>query len=485
MTTANKHQYRLNRLLLIDGALVQGQGTEIAVENPATENIIARVPSASPEQIDAAVLSAQRTLTDSNWTDPTFRSASIDGIADLLEQHEDELVSIIVDEVGTPISTAQSLHVKIAVAHLQHAAKATIIDRTRDLGNHRDPVRSRSIIAYRPVGVVAAIAAYNYPLLISVAKLANAWAAGCTTVLLPSAQAPLSVLRFAELAAASSLPSGVLNVVLGDAEIGQALTSHPHIDKVSFTGSVQTGRAVMMQAAHNITGVTLELGGKSAAILLPGSDYAAITKAVHSRYLRNAGQGCGSPTRILVERTRMEEFIEHSRKAFDQFEVGDPWSPSVLVGPLISGSHKKRVQSYITTALQNGAEILAGGGECQIPVGHYMNPTLIGGVTNQDPIAREELFGPVAVLLPYDDIEEALAIANDSQLGLTASLFGPVEIARKLASRLRVGTVTINGGGGLRPDAPLCGYNDSGIGAEGGEDGIREFLRPQHIQWPE
>jgi len=241
----------------------------------------------------------------------------------------------------------------------------------------------------------------------------------------------------------------------------------------------------MTQASQNITGVTLELGGKSAAILLPGSDYATIAEAVHTRYLRNAGQGCGSPTRILVERQRMAEFIEHSRKAFDRFEVGDPWSPSVLIGPLISRSHKERVKSYIAHALENGAKILAGGGECQIRTGHYMNPALIGGVTNQDPIAREELFGPVAVLLAYDDIEDALAIANDSELGLTASLFGPVEIAQKLAGRLRVGTVTINGGGGLRPDAPLCGYNNSGVGAEGGEDGIREFLQPQHIQWPQ
>ncbi len=469
---------------LIGGRAVDGAGPEFEIENPATEEIIATVRAASPTQVNEAVESARNAFFQGHWSDPALRAGCIDRLADLLEAHEEELVALLVAEVGTPIATARPLHVKVAVSHLRHAAEAAQVDRTVDLGAHHDPVSSHSLIAYRPIGVVAAIAAYNYPLLISAAKLGNAWAAGCTTVLLPSSQAPLAVLRLGELAMQAGFPAGVLNVIVGGPEIGEALTAHPHVDKVSFTGSVRTGQAVMAQAARNLTSVTLELGGKSGAILLPGSNHEALAEGVHARYLRNAGQGCASPTRILVERARIGEFIDASRVAFAGFEVGDPWRESVLVGPLISRAHRDHVEAMVAQAIGRGAEIVAGGGKATMAKGHFMNPALLAGVTNGDRIAREELFGPVGVLLPYDDVDEAVAIANDSEFGLTASLFGPTETCLALAPRLRVGTVTINGGGGLRPDAPLCGFNDSGIGSEGGEDGVREFLKTQHIQFP-
>ncbi|MEA3001884.1 MAG: aldehyde dehydrogenase [Sphingomonadales bacterium] len=468
--------------LLIGGELLAGEGEAFDVHDPATEATLASPRAASLRQVEQAVASARAAFHGGTWGDAEKRSRCITRLADLIEQNSEELLALIVAEVGTPITTARSLQVPGATAHLRHAAQAALRDRDVDLGRHELPVPSRSQIFYRPVGVVAAISAYNYPLLTACAKLGGAWAAGCTTVLLPSSLTPLGVLRFAELVLEAGFPPGVFNLVLGGPEVGEALTGHPGLDKVTFTGSVRTGRSVMRQAAANVTGVTLELGGKSAAILLPGEDYAPVVEPIHARYLRNAGQGCQSPTRILVERARLDEFLTLSSAYFRTVKVGDPWDADTLVGPLITAVHRDWVERFVADAVDRGARIVAGGGRPDQARGHFMNPILIAGVTNSDPIVREELFAPVGIVLPYDDIEQAVAIANDSDLGLAASLFGDAAQCAQIAPRLRVGTVSINNGGGLRADAPLCGFGDSGIGSEGGEDGVREFLKTQHVQ---
>lgn len=471
-------------LPFIDGRPVEGAGEIIAVENPATEEIIAHIRASSVAQVDAAVASARRAFDAGTWADPALRSRCIDRLADLMEEHEDELLALIIAEVGTPVSLARMLQIGVAVKHFRYAAQAALIDRTRDMGEHHDPIASHSIITYVPVGVVAAVTAYNYPLLLAAAKVGAAWAAGCTTVLLPSPQTPLATLRLVELAHEAGFPAGVLNMVVGGPDVGRALTGHPDIDKASFTGSVAVGREVMLQAARNLNDVSLELGGKSAAIVFPGVDFAGPAAAIHGRYLRNAGQGCGSPTRILVEQSRLDEFIAASQVAYAAIKVGDPWDPAAIAGPLVSAAQRARVEAYVAEALEQGGRIVAGGGRPDFPKGYYMNPTLIAGVTNAHRIAREELFGPVGVLLGYRDIDEALAIANDSELGLTASLFGPVEECKAAALRLRVGTVTINGGGGMRVDIPMTGFKNSGIGSEWGEEGVMEFLQTRHVQWP-
>jgi aldehyde dehydrogenase (NAD+) len=254
------------------------------------------------------------------------------------------------------------------------------------------------------------------------------------------------------------------------------------VGKVSFTGSVDVGRKVMLQAAQNITDVVLELGGKSAAIVLPGANVEALAMSLHSRYMRNAGQGCQSPTRHLVPRELFDDYIDASREAYARIPVGDPWDPSTLTGPLISQAHRDRVEGYIARAQQAGGRILLGGGR-PLEQGWFLNSTLVGGVDNRSEIARSELFAPVALAIPYDSIDEAIAMANDSDFGLAAYIYGPHDLAMETAEKMEVGNVYLNGLGQPRVDAVLTGRKVSGIGHEWGDDGIAEYLQAKHIQW--
>jgi aldehyde dehydrogenase (NAD+)/betaine-aldehyde dehydrogenase len=240
----------------------------------------------------------------------------------------------------------------------------------------------------------------------------------------------------------------------------------------------------MRQAATHLSGVVLELGGKSPAILLPDADISAVAPGIHLRYCRNGGQACAAPTRILVPRSGWEEFLDVSRRTYAEVQVGDPLDPRTVVGPMITAQHRDRVEGYVAGALAQGATIAAGGGRPDLRRGWYTNPVLLVDVDNSWPVAQEEIFGPVAVATPYRDLDEAVGIANDSRYGLHAYLFGAdTDRARSVASRLRAGSVSINGGGGFRPDAPMGGFGASGIGRELGKWGIHEYLEPQHVQW--
>jgi aldehyde dehydrogenase (NAD+)/betaine-aldehyde dehydrogenase len=276
----------------------------------------------------------------------------------------------------------------------------------------------------------------------------------------------------------------VVNVLAGEAEVARQLTESTMVDKVSFTGSTAVGRHVMRQAANGLAGVMLELGGKSPLLVLPGTELAPIVLPIHLRYSRNAGQGCMSPTRLLVHRPQWDEFLERSAAAYDEIVVGDPWDRATDVGPLIRPEHRASVEYFVEEAVEQGGRIAAGGGRPPMERGWYTNPTLVVNVDNSSRIAREEIFGPVAVALPYGDVDEAVRIANDSPYGLAAYVYGAhTDAALDVASRLRAGTVSVNGGGGLRPDATIGGFKQSGIGREQGRWGIEEFLEPQHIQW--
>jgi len=473
--------------LLIDGALVAGRGEPLTVEDPATEERIAVLHVADAGQVDDAVAAARAAL-DGPWgqVSPAERAEMMHGFADVLDKYLDDFTDAVIAEVGTPIAVAKGLQVQVPAAHLRWYADQAAVDRTEHLGEHSGPVQSRSDVAYRPVGVVAAVTAYNYPLTLAMHKVGAALAAGCTLVLMPSPRTPITTLLLARAAAESALPPGVLNVVIGGADVGQQLTSHPDVAKVTFTGSAQVGVQVMRQAATNLSGVVLELGGKSPAIFCPDADFAAHVPAVHLRYARNGGQACAAPTRLLVPRARWDEFLEISREVYaNQLVVGDPRDPATVVGPMIDAAHRARVEKYVDDALAQGAKIAAGGGRPDLPRGHYVNPTLLIDVDNSWPVAQEEIFGPVAVAMPYDSIDEAVRIANDSRFGLHAYVYaGDVETGKALASQLRAGSVTVNGGGGFRPDAPMGGFGISGVGRELGHWGIHEYLEPQHIQWP-
>jgi aldehyde dehydrogenase (NAD+)/betaine-aldehyde dehydrogenase len=469
VTPADPPTLDLHTHLLIDGVLVAGQGQPLAVDNPATEQIIVTLSQASIEQVDQAVIAARRAFDSGACRNPDQRAAVLRRAADLLERQSQEFTSLLVQEIGTPISVCRSLQVDTPVKLLRFLADQTHLDRSRHLGRDSMPPVSESVIRYEPVGVVAGIGAYNNPLLYIASKCCAAYAVGCASVFLPSALTPLAALKFGEILLEAGLPPGALNIIVGDAGIGRALTAHPEVD--------------MMQASAGIKDVVLELGGKSAGIVLPNSDLAHAAMSLHGRYIRNAGQGCQSPTRLLVPTANFDEFVDISRDVYGKIPVGDPWNPASVAGPLISKAHRARVEDYVQRALHAGGTLLAGGGRPNLERGWYMNAALIGGLSNDAELSRDELFAPVAVIIPYRNIDHAIAIANDSKLGLAASIFGPLDAAKSVAEKLQVGSVYINGGGNFRPDSVISGWKQSGVGAEWGEDGLREFLVPKHIQW--
>lgn len=476
---------RWNLKSLCDGVFIDGDGETLNVQNPATEAIVATGQLLSVKQLDIAMRAARAAFNSGCWRDGQVRKEALTRLAELVEECETDLTESLVGEIGTPSWLCGAFHVPACASMLRFFAAQSIVDRTEVLTRDQRVPVSDAMIRYEPMGVVAAIGAYNSPLWMLGAKAGAALAAGCSVVFMSSPLAPITAMLFAELAREAGIPSGVLNVVVGGPEIGTALTTHPETDKITFTGSVPTGSHVMQQAAQGIKGVVLELGGKSAALVLPSADLEKIALPLHARYLRNAGQACQAPTRLLVHEDQYEEFVECSRRAFAKIQVGDPWDPQTVVGPLISEAHRDRVEARVARALGEGAKIVLGGGRPENqPLGWFMNPTMVGGIGNESDLARNEVFGPVSVILTYKDIDDAIAIANDSPLGLAAHIYGDLDEAKAVAERLHAGTITINGGGLLRVDGVMRGWKHSGIGSELGEEGLREFLEAKFIQWP-
>ena len=470
--------------LTIEGRSAAGNGQRWHVFNPATEEVMATVTGASAEQLDEAVRSSQAAFATWSATAGIERRQHLHQLADSMENAKDRLLTTLVNEVGSPASWARSMQVDLAIEHLRWQAEAAAVDRTERLGAWSVPWPSESEVALRPAGVVAAIAPYNSPLNLAIFKVGAALAAGCTTVVLPSPRTPLTTLLLGALTVEAGLPAGVVNVVAGQADIGQQLTVHPAVDRVSFTGSDTVGAEIMRQAAGDLKGVTLELGGKSASIVLPDVDVASVATDMHLRWSRNGGQGCAALARLLVHRDVYDDFLDASASAFDQMRVGDPWDPATTVGPMIRPEHRQRVQGYINSAIDEGGAIVHQGVGELPERGWYINPVLIGGLSPSARAVQEEIFGPVAVVLPYEDEDHAIQLANGTKYGLAANIWtGDVDRGRALAARIRAGTVWINGGGGMRPDAPFGGFGQSGIGRECGEWGIREYLEPQHVQW--
>lgn len=475
----------------IDGSWVPGDGATFESVSPSTGQMMATWQGTSPAQAEAAVRAARRSFDAGPWQGmlPAGRADILRRLADLIDDHAEELAQLVVDEVGSPITLARSLQVGQPAINFRWAADAA--ERgprggyEERLGVQDGPAASESVLIQEPVGVVAAITPYNYPINMISWKAAPALAAGCSVVLLPSPQGTLCTAAFMHLAERAGLPPGVLNLITGGADVGLALTSHPDVDLVSFTGSNQVGAAVMRQAAETNKKLILELGGKSAAILLPSADFDSAIGATILRFCRNAGQGCGATTRILVPAARMQEFMGKALDFIrDHVRVDDPHNPATDVGPLISAAHLARVKNYIRKSLDDGGRVLIGGDSRGTPDGgYYLNPTLIDGVSADAEIAQTELFAPVAVLLPYDTVDEAIEIANNSIYGLNALVWGDLQEAVEVGHRIRSGTVAINGGGGMRPDAPWSGAKQSGVGAEMGEAGFSEFFRVKHLQW--
>jgi len=475
----------------IAGQWQSGEGEPIRSVDPSTGDVVAEIPGSSIRQVEQAITAARQAFDGGEWsrTSPRDRAAMLARLADLIEQNQEDLARMVVTEVGSPITLARSLQVSMPAVNFRWWSEAAIRGPRDGLEEpmtlHHDPVTTSSMLLREPVGVVGAITAYNYPINLVSWKLGPSLAAGCTNVLIPSPKGVLCTLALMQLIEEAGFPPGAVNLVYGPPAVTETVCTSEQVDMVSFTGSVPVGATVMALAAKTIKKVVLELGGKSPNILLPGTDVASTVAGSVFRFCRNAGQGCGATTRTLVPRADFDGFVDAAASFMGDLVVDDPHRDDTVVGPLITDEHRQRVEGYLARAVDGGADLVVGGGRpSHLPKGYFLEPTLVSGVVNDAEISQEELFAPVGVVIPYDDVDEAAAIANATRFGLNANVWGPTGDAIDFARRVRSGTVTINGGGGMRPEAPWGGYRESGIGRECGEEGFREFFEVKHVQWP-
>jgi len=475
----------------IDGRWVDGDGdSSITSLNPATTKTIREVRAVAPGQTEQAILAARRAFDEGPWAgwSPRDRSAVLLELADVVERNAEDLLEIVVTEVGAPVWLTRSMQVAMPIANLRWAADMALKGPQggyeQALAPDWSSPASSSLLQRVPVGVVAGITGYNFPINSVIWKLGPGLAAGCTLVFKGSPRTPLSTMALMKLVDQVGLPPGVVNCLVGDNDCGEMLADHDAVDMVMFTGSLAVGRRIMTTAARTTKRLVLELGGKSATILLPGADIPSLVGASIMRWARNSGQGCGSTTRTLVPRDAYDEYAQAAGAYIGALKIGSPWEEDTDLGPLIRSEQRDFVEGHLRRALDRGATLIAGGGRPDGYEGFFMNAALVGGIDNTDEVAREELFGPVGVLLPYDTVEEAIAIAHDSPYALHAAVYGPPADAYAVAKRLRTGAVSINGGGFMRPDGPWGGFKLSGTGREMGEDGFREFFQVKHLQWP-
>ncbi|MGO9085481.1 MAG: aldehyde dehydrogenase family protein [Terriglobales bacterium] len=461
------------RKFYIDGKWVNPlQGTDLTVTNPANEEPIATITLGSAADVGIAVAAAKKAFTSYSETSPEQRLALLRRIIEVYQAKSSEMAETISLEMGAPISLSRKAQVPAGLAHLSEAARVLEHFKFEEL-------QGSTLMRKEAIGVCGLITPWNWPMNQIACKVAPALASGCTMVLKPSELAPLSAYLFAQILDEAGLPPGVFNLVNGDGPtVGSALASHPDVAMVSFTGSTRAGVAVATAAAPTVKRVTQELGGKSANIVLGDADLVKAVKEGVQACFRNAGQSCNAPTRMLVPRSRMAEAAMAAKQEAEAAKVGDPRREDTTVGPLVSRAQFEKVQQRINQGIQEGATLVIGGsGRPEgLGRGYFTRPTVFAGVRNEMAIAREEIFGPVLCIIPYEDEDDAVRIANDSPYGLAGFVTsGNLERARQVAKRIRAGNVHING---ARVDFRACfgGYKQSGNGREWGEAGIEEFL---------
>ncbi|MEV0588499.1 aldehyde dehydrogenase family protein [Nonomuraea sp. NPDC050310] len=466
------------RQLYIDGAWIASvSGEGIDVVNPATEEIIDRVPAGAPQDVDAAVRAARAAFPAWSGTAPAARGKILATAADLLRERAPELAKLIATDMGAPYAFALKVQAQLPATVLAgYAELAETHPRERRVGT--------SLVVKEPVGVVAAITPWNYPLHQIVCKLAPALAAGCTVVLKPSEVAPLAAYALAGILHEAGLPAGVFNLVSGRGPVvGEALAAHPGVDLVSFTGSSAAGRRVAALAAETVKRVTLELGGKSASLILPDADLATAVKVSVAGAFVNSGQTCSALSRMLVHRDVYDQAVRLAAEAAAKYTVGDPFAEGVRLGPLVSAQQRDRVVRYINRGQEEGARLITGGTDSPFERGFYVEPTVFAGVEPGMTIEQEEIFGPVLSIVPYMNEDQAVAIADGTPYGLAGAVWaGSEERAVAVARRLRTGQVAINGGS-FNPQAPFGGYKQSGIGRELGVEGLEEFFETKSLQF--
>ncbi|MBB2910920.1 aldehyde dehydrogenase (NAD+) [Streptosporangium becharense] len=467
------------RHLYLNGAWQPSASREgIDVVNPATEETIDRVPAGSPADVEVAVAAARAAFPAWSATSAAERGKILAAAAGLIRDRSAELARIIATDMGAPYGLAMNVQTLVPAGVLASYAQ---LAETYDFEGGRV---GNSRILREPVGVVAAITPWNYPLHQIVCKVAPALAAGCTVVLKPSEVAPLAAYALVGILQEAGLPAGVLNMVSGHGPVvGEALATHPDVDMVSFTGSTRAGRRVASLAAETVKRVALELGGKSASVILPDADLRTAVKATVANAFVNSGQTCSAWTRMIVHRDQYDEAVALAAEAAAKYTVGDPFDETTRLGPLVSAAQRDRVVRYINRGQEEGARLVVGGADRPLDRGFYVEPTVFAGVEPGMVIEQEEIFGPVLAIIPYSRGEdEAVAIANGTPYGLAGAVWaGDEERAVSTARRLRTGQVSVNGGR-FNPLAPFGGYKQSGLGRELGEFGLEEFLEIKSLQ---
>jgi aldehyde dehydrogenase (NAD+) len=465
--------------VFIGGEWVLPAGADpLPVVNSATEETIATIPGCTPVEVDHAVEAARGAFEGWAATPRAERAEALAAIAAGLGERSEELTATITAELGMPLKLTQMVQVGLGINHFAAMPKA--LEEVRweeEVGNSR--------VLREPVGVVGAITPWNYPLNQIGAKVAPALAAGCTVVLKPSEIVPLNAFILAEVIESVGLPPGVFNLVTGIGPVvGEAIAGHPGVDFVSFTGSTRAGRRVSELAAATVKPVAMELGGKSPNVLLGDADFARAVPDGVAKCFLNSGQTCSALTRMLVPRERLAEVEELAKAAAEQFTPGDPFEPGTRLGPLVSETQRERVRDYIAKGEAEGAKLVTGGTDAPegLDRGYFVRPTVFSEVTPEMTIGREEIFGPVLVIQPYDGEEDAVRIANATDYGLAGGVWaGDQERAIAVARRLRTGQIEINGGA-FNPAAPFGGYGQSGHGRENGRFGLEELLQVKSLQ---
>ncbi|TWG94795.1 betaine-aldehyde dehydrogenase [Nocardioides sp. J9] len=480
MTTYDRPQ------LFIGGEWVEPESTEeVVVNNPATGEVVGRAALGDSRDLAKAVDAARRTFDQGGvWrdTDPKERGEVLRRASELLQERADELAVGITSELGCPIWFSQAAHVPNPIRHTAYYGD---LASSYEFEEVRTDGTNRSLVVQEPVGVAAGIVPWNGPLSGPSLKIAPALAAGCSIVLKPAPETPFSAYAFADVMTEAGLPKGVLSIVPAGREAGQSLVDNPGVDKIAFTGSTAAGKQIAASAAARVARVTLELGGKSAAIVLDDADLDATIAKLLPMALNVNGQMCIAQTRVLVPASREKEVLDALAAALESQVVGNPLDPTTTIGPLISQRQQERVRGYISLAREEGARVVTGGERITMPSelanGWFVPPTLLADVNNAMRVAREEIFGPVLAVIPYGSEEEAVAIANDSPYGLSGSVWtADADRGLAIARRIRTGMVSVNGS----PQAygsPFGGFKESGLGREMGPEGLRSYLEVKSV----
>ncbi len=471
--------------LFIGGKWVEPATSEvIEVHSPATGELVGKVPLASAADVDAACAAARKAFDEGPWPQmsPAERQEVLARAVKILEERADELKFLLAAETGQPPTIVDMMQYGAAMSAFQYFAGAADKFTWQEI---RDGIYGQTLVVREPIGVVGAVTAWNVPFFLAANKLGPALLAGCTIVLKPAAETPLSVFAMAEAFAEAGLPEGVLSIVPGGPETGRALTNNPELDKFTFTGSSAVGKEIAKIAAEKLKPCTLELGGKSAAIILEDADLDSTLPMLVFSGLMNSGQACVGQTRILAPRSRYDEVVEKLSAAVSGMLPGLPTDPAAMIGPLISEKQRERVEGYIKKGVEEGARVVVGGERPEgLDSGWYVQPTVFADVDNSMTIAQEEIFGPVLAVIPYEDEDDAVRIANDSVYGLAGSVYTTDnDRALKIARRIRTGTYAVNMYA-FDPGAPFGGFKNSGIGRENGTEGIEAYCEPKSILLP-